>query len=239
MVFKLKVILLTTKTLHHQYMIQKINYLKNVELIVFFIHKKNYKNNPKKKFEIKEYNYEKKNFFKKKFFKFKNKTYYINNLNSKTSIDLVKKINPNLGILFGTKKVNTKLINAFKKKLINVHRGIMQKYRGLDSEYWALYNKDFQSIGATVHYVNQFLDKGKIIFEKKLKLNKNIRCHHLKYITTLIATRCVIKTLKILIKKKSIKVFKKQKVGKYYSFINNEQKKVACKNLNNYFNRIS
>ena len=38
--------------------------------------------------------------------------------------------------------------------------------------------------------------------------------------------------------KNKIKVFKKQKVGKYYSNINNKQKKTACKNLQIYLNQI-
>lgn len=233
----MKVILLTTKTLHHLYLIKKINNIKNLDLIVFFINDKNYKFNPKSKFETKEYKFERQKFFKKKNFKVINKVFYVKDINSFKTLNLIKEIEPNLGILFGTKKVDVKIINAFKKNLINIHRGIMQKYRGLDSEYWAIYNKDFDSVGATIHFVNKYLDKGKIIFEKKFNLKKNIKCFHLKYYTTLLATKYVIKIIKTLMKKRKIKVLKKQKVGNYYSKIDIKRKDVACKNLQIYLNK--
>lgn len=237
MVFKLKVILLTTNTLHHQYLIKKINNIKNLELIIFFINSKNYKFNPKSEFENKENKFEKHKFFKRKIFKINNKKFYIKDINSKKTLNLIKKIKPNLGILFGTKKADIKIINAFKKNLINIHRGVMQKYRGLDSEYWAIYNKDFNSVGATVHFVNKFLDKGKIIFEKKINFKKNMKCYHLKYHTTLLATKYVIKIIKTLMKKNKIKVLKKQKIGNYYSNIDTKRKEIACKNLQTYLNK--
>ena len=65
----------------------------------------------------------------------------------------------------------------------------MTKYRGLDSEFWASYHSDFKSIGTTIHYVNKHLDKGKTIFQKKLKIKSNYRAHMLRYFTTLIAAK--------------------------------------------------
>ena len=236
MVFKLKVILLTTNTLHHRYLIEKINEIKNLELFIFFIDDKNSRFYPKSEFEQKENKFEKQNFFKKNL-KITNKIFHIKKINSIKTLNLIKKIKPNLGILFGTKKVDVKIINAFKKNIINIHRGIMQKYRGLDSEYWAIYNRDFNSVGATVHFVNKYLDKGKIIFEKKLLFKKNIKCYHLKYHTTLLATKYVIKVIKTLMKKNKLKVLKKQKNGKYYSNIDIERKKIACRNLQIYLNK--
>tara|TARA_A100001015_G_scaffold258860_1_gene302394 strand:+ start:4718 stop:5437 length:720 start_codon:yes stop_codon:yes gene_type:complete len=237
LVFKLKVILLTTKTLHHLYLIKKIENIKNLDLIIFFINDKSYKFYSKSEFENKENKFEKHKFFKNKTFKTTKKIFYIKDINSIKTLNLIKKIKPNLGILFGTKKVETKIINAFKKKLINIHRGIMQKYRGLDSEYWAIYNNDFNSVGATIHFVNKFLDKGKIIFEKKLDLKKNIKCYHLKYYTTLLATKYIIQIIKTLMKKNKLKFLKKQKVGNYYSKIDIKRKEIACKNLQRYLHK--
>ena len=82
----------------------------------------------------------------------------------------MNRINPDLGISFGTGKISPEIIKLFNKGIINIHRGIMTKYRGLDSEYWASCHSDFKSIGTTIHYVNKHLDKGKTIFQKKLKL---------------------------------------------------------------------
>ena len=64
---------------------------------------------------------------------------------------------PDLGVVFGTRKISTKIINLFKFGLINIHRGIVEKYRGLDSEYWALYHRDYKNIGITIHQVSEDL----------------------------------------------------------------------------------
>ena len=79
---------------------------------------------------------------------------------------------PDLGVVFGTRKISKKIINLFKFGLINIHRGIVEKYRGLDSEYWALYHRDYKNIGITIHQVSEDLDTGKVIVQRKLKMKK-------------------------------------------------------------------
>lgn len=230
----MKIILLTTNTYHHKYLISQINTLNNVELFIFFIHKKNKKFFPKNQFEKKEKKFEKNKFFANKLYNIRNKTYNLNDVNSKKCINLVNKISPDLGILFGTKKLNIDTIKTFNNNLINIHRGIMQKYRGLDSEYWALFNKDYKNIGSTIHYVNKYLDKGQIIYEKKLKIQKKMKCYQLKYYTTKLAVKYVLRLIKLIKGKNKIRTFKNQQVGKYYSHISSNEKKEACKNLLNY-----
>ena len=48
----------------------------------------------------------------------------------------------------------------------------MPKYKGLNTHERAIENKDKFS-GCTVHLVNSKLDSGKIILQKKVKINKN------------------------------------------------------------------
>jgi len=214
-------------------LIKSLNEIEGLDLVIIFAHNKNKKNKHYTKHQKDEYKFEMKNFFNNKFYKVKNKIFYIKNINSKKIIDLIKIQKPDLGILFGTKKVSTVMISAFKKKLINVHRSIMQKYRGLDSEFWAINNNDYKFIGTTIHFVNSHFDKGKIIFEERLKLKKNMKCYHLRYYTTLIAIKNIKKII-LNISNKRLKVYKNQKVGKYYSNIPNKLKVEACKKFNKY-----
>ena len=224
------VILFTTKTTHHLALINEIAKYKNIELNIFFI----------KEQKIKKTNLLKKiDEFENKFFPQNNlfvnlsKTYHIDNINSKKTISIIKNKKPKVGILFGTKKVSPEFINIFGKNLINIHRGIMEKYRGLDAEYWACYNKDFKSIGTTIHVVDTFLDKGKIILQKKIKLNKLTKCYKLRYLTTMIAIENINKIIKkILIGNVIYK--KKQKIGKYYSSISKNYLNKSCNYLYQY-----
>ena len=57
-------------------------------------------------------------------------------------------------------------IKEFKGKILNTHPSLLPKYKGLNTHQRALNNKEKYS-GFTIHLVNEKLDSGKIIFQKK------------------------------------------------------------------------
>ena len=74
---------------------------------------------------------------------------------------------------------------------------------------------------------------GKIIFQKKLDLKKNMKSFQLKSLTTIIVAKNINNFIcKILAKRITVK--KKQKIGKYYSKISSNLKKEAIKNFDLY-----
>jgi phosphoribosylglycinamide formyltransferase 1 len=103
---------------------------------------------------------------KKKVFDFKN------NSSEKKVIDELKNNNINLICLAGFMKILSKnFINSFKGQILNIHPSLLPKYKGLNTHEKAIENKDKYS-GCTVHFVNSKLDSGKIINQKKVKINK-------------------------------------------------------------------
>ena len=52
-----------------------------------------------------------------------------------------------------------------------MHPSLLPKYKGLNTHEKAIKNKDKYS-GCTIHFVNPKLDSGKIINQKKVKINK-------------------------------------------------------------------
>tara|TARA_B100001057_G_scaffold441702_1_gene476513 strand:- start:509 stop:1093 length:585 start_codon:yes stop_codon:yes gene_type:complete len=113
-------------------------------------------------------------YFAKKY-KIKSKTYkYINKIISEKKIlkDLAKK-QIQLVCLAGFMKVLSKnFIKIFNGKILNIHPSLLPKYKGLNTHKRVLANKD-KFTGCTVHLVNSKLDSGKIILQKKIKVNKN------------------------------------------------------------------
>ena len=110
--------------------------------------------------------YEKINKIKKKVF----------NLNStlfeKKAINELKKNNINLICLAGFMKILSKsFIKNFNGKILNIHPSLLPKYKGLNTHVKAIKNKDKYS-GCTVHLVNSKLDSGRIINQKKVRINK-------------------------------------------------------------------
>ena len=103
---------------------------------------------------------------KKRVFDFKN------SLSEKKIIDELKQNNINLICLAGFMKILSKsFIKNFKGKILNIHPSLLPKYKGLSTHEKAIKNKDKYS-GCTVHFVNSRLDSGKIINQKKVKINK-------------------------------------------------------------------
>ena len=232
---KLKIAILSTDTLHHRYFINSVISSKiGIKKIIFE------KTSIKSKFKDidfyrkEENNYEKKNFFKNVSSKLnKDKIKYFTNINSNKSLKFFSKKKFDLGIVFGTRKINLDLINTFKLGLINIHRGIIHKYRGLESDLWAIYFKDFDNIGTSINFIDKNLDTGIFFKIKKFKIKKNMKIFHLRYYTTIIATKMVIDILK----QKSFflkKALKQTKIGKYYSFMPNYKKIKARANFKNY-----
>ena len=88
-------------------------------------------------------------------------------------LKLLKKNNVDLICLAGFMKIlSGSFIRKFKKPILNIQPSLLPKYKGLNTHNRAIQNKDNYS-GATVHIVNEKLDSGKIILQKKVKILKS------------------------------------------------------------------
>ena len=108
------------------------------------------------------------------FIKLKKRVFdFRNSLSEKKIIDELKQNNVNLICLAGFMKILSKsFIKNFKGKILNIHPSLLPKYKGLNTHEKAIKNKDKYS-GCTVHFVNSRLDSGKIINQKKVKINRS------------------------------------------------------------------
>ena len=85
--------------------------------------------------------------------------------------------NPDLIILAGFLwKFGSDWVEAFSNKIINIHPSLLPKYggKGMYGEYVhkAVKENCESETGITIHYVNEVYDEGAIIFQAKVKLNK-------------------------------------------------------------------
>ena len=70
------------------------------------------------------------------------------------------------------KILSRNFIKTFGYKIINIHPSLLPKYKGLNTHKRVLENNERYS-GCTVHFVNNKLDSGKIIAQKKVLIKKN------------------------------------------------------------------
>ena len=74
--------------------------------------------------------------------------------------------------LAGFMKILSKnFIKKFQGEIINIHPSLLPKYKGLNTHFRAIKNRD-KFAGCTVHYVTSKLDSGKIILQKRVKISK-------------------------------------------------------------------
>ena len=109
-----------------------------------------------------------------KLYKIKKKVYNYNEkkVSEKRILKDLKLNDIKLICLAGFMKILSKdFIRKFKGKILNIHPSLLPKYKGLNTHYRAIQNKEKYS-GCTVHLVNSKLDSGKIILQKKVKLSK-------------------------------------------------------------------
>ena len=90
----------------------------------------------------------------------------------KIIINLLKKKKIKFICLAGFMKIlSNNFLKKFNGKIVNIHPSLLPKYKGLNTHKRALKNNESFS-GCTVHYVTSKLDSGKIILQKKIKINK-------------------------------------------------------------------
>lgn len=83
-----------------------------------------------------------------------------------------------LGIIPG------EFVKRFKNKIINIHPSLLPKYGGKgfygDFVHNAVLNNNEKESGATVHFVDESIDTGKIILQKSVKIEEDEKLDTLK-----------------------------------------------------------
>jgi len=87
-------------------------------------------------------------------------------LHSDEILTRIRTINPDICFVFGAPLLKKELFSIPKYGCINIHTGLVECYRGVDSSYWALYDENPSAIGATIHYIDNSIDGGKIIAQR-------------------------------------------------------------------------
>ena len=88
-------------------------------------------------------------------------------------LDILKEAETDMVVLAGYLKIlDPEIINAYKKRIINIHPALLPKFGGRDmyglNVHKSVINAGEKESGATVHYVDEGVDTGEIILQKKV-----------------------------------------------------------------------
>ena len=85
------------------------------------------------------------------------------NINCSACKQSLQTIQPDIVLVNGTRIISRTILQCTSAVFINMHLGITPYYRGSHGGYWALYNKDADNFGTTVHLVDTGIDTGGVL----------------------------------------------------------------------------
>ena len=82
------------------------------------------------------------------------------------------------------KIISKNFFQRYKKKIINIHPSLLPKYGGKgmygDNVHNQVLLNNEKQTGITIHYVNEKYDRGEVIFQKKINLEKGETLNSIK-----------------------------------------------------------
>ncbi|NNE77786.1 MAG: hypothetical protein HKN31_12020, partial [Pricia sp.] len=94
---------------------------------------------------------------------------HVDNINSAEGNQFLNSLDPTVVVVVSRRIISKRTLNRVKAKFINIHDGIVPRYRGLFGAYWAMVENDMENCGATVHFIDENLDTGTIIAQTNIR----------------------------------------------------------------------
>ena len=136
---------------------------------------------------------------------------------------------PDVIFVYGTRKLCPEWVRG-APYVLNLHGGDPERYRGLDSNLWALYNQDYDALQVTLHHVDDELDTGDIVFQTQFELPRSPSLGYLQAETTRVCIRLALLAL-VGIKSGFLPRRPQRTLGRYYSRIPEELRERCETNL--------
>ena len=146
-------------------------------------------------------------------------TFYVESVNDRKTVALLNRMSPDVIVVFGTGIVRPPVIQAAPGRILNLHGGDPEYYRGLDSHLWAIYHQDFAALVTSLHHVNAELDDGDIILQSPIKIPHGAGLHELRYHNTNVCIELTIAALSMYADLGNFLSRPQRKRGRYYSYM--------------------
>ncbi|WP_300458595.1 formyl transferase [Desulfobacula sp.] len=84
-------------------------------------------------------------------------------INHSDVLEIADRLQPDVIAVFGTSLIKGELLNRGRLGIVNLHGGLSPFYRGADCTFWALYNREPDQVGCTLHFIDPGIDTGNLI----------------------------------------------------------------------------
>lgn len=125
------------------------------------------------------------------------KTFEIKNPNSKKFLNILRELKPDVIINQSQSIIKEELLRVPKIGVINRHNALLPKNRGRLTPFWVLYKGESET-GVSIHFIDEGIDSGEIIVQKKYRVKKNDTFNSLVKRNYEIAGKAMLEALDIL-----------------------------------------
>lgn len=143
-----------------------------------------------------DYEMQCKYFYEKKLFNYINEqskgnletgveTMLVQDINSDQVVLELKKISPDICVVWGTPIIRKNVLTTCKM-FLNAHTSILPDFKGTRSEFWQCIEKKPNKVGVTFHKIDAGIDTGQIIEQISQKNLTPFESYHLRYQNTII-----------------------------------------------------
>ena len=227
----MRLVILTTETLHHCYFVREVTASNPVDLVVIEGDHPIAPFDTHHAFEDQRDAYERATWFgdgRASIEEFA-ETLEVKSANDPDAIDRLRRIQPEVIVVFGTAKLSRAVIATCPHGIVNLHGGDPEHYRGLDSRLWTIYHGDYEQLKVTLHRVNERLDGGEIVVQRPLPLRRSMGIHELRHVSTEVCVDVVRTALGQWGGDGGFASTPQRQTGRYYSFMPAALKEL-CKN---------
>lgn len=159
-------------------------------------------------------------------------------MNQPDAVTALRDIQPDVVVVFGVGRLRPEILAVNPEGFINLHGGDPEEYRGLDTHLWAIYHSDFACLTTTLHRVAPQLDVGDILESRRVPLFPGMQLYQLRQANTEVCVDLVKNALAAFHAEGCFNAFPQRRLGRYYSFMPRVLKDICLKRFQRYTNRL-
>ncbi len=217
----MRLVILTTETLHHCHFVREVTATNPVDLVVLERDHPVAPFDTHHAFEDQRDAHERATWFGDGGASIEDfvETLEVKSANDHDAVDRLRRMQPEVIVVLGTAKLSRAVIDSCPHGIVNLHGGAPEYYRGLDSHLWAIYHCDYEHVQVTLHRVNERLDGGNIVAQRPLPLRRDMRIDELRRVNTELCVDLVRRALKRWERDRGFASRPQRHPGRYSSFM--------------------
>jgi len=160
-------------------------------------------------------------------------------LNDPAAVRAVKGTMADVIIVFGTSRLKPAMIDAAgPRRILNLHGGDPETYRGLDTQIWAIWHRDYGGLVTTLHHLASELDAGDIVSQGSIQIHHNMRLHELRAANSEVCVNLARRAIEDFAVDGVFSGRPLRSMGRYYSFMPAVLKAVCVQRFERYTSQL-